>query len=432
MQEKTVTFTYEVRQSGDGFEVRGKNIDYFARITKDSITIGSGKETQTLSKDDVAKLFVEFMVSSGIYTKDHWYQLYNLIGGDRFRDVLRKWLNGEKLSPEEVAFLADKVKNFVNLRFLYDYNTLKQADPRLARDIYDTAWNSLSPWERIQYNLTHFLKPQTADEVYNDVLNILVEKFRRGELNSPPGEGKWRFEEIAQKIAQYSLLNWVYTQIYNALYPYLGPGASVIASTAVGALIALLPLAGAAVAGATGASIGATVATGLSIEALGAGLVGLAGLASKLTDPEARKAFIDWLNQNWPLLVMEIAGSIAGGYLGAKAVERLPTDILAKPRIWNRLPEKVRQNLIEAGIIQNVEGFKGTFAKAQVITTPADKIQVKSEYNQDAKTITLTFTFEGDANVVKLDLPRDLTEKYFVILEKMTLFSTPSAALAPS
>ncbi|MCI4438000.1 MAG: sulfite exporter TauE/SafE family protein, partial [Ignisphaera sp.] len=422
LQEKTVTYTYEVRQSGDGYEVRGKNIDYFAKISKDSITIGNSKESQTLRKDDVAKLFVEFMVSSGIYTKEHWQQLYNLIGGDKFRDILRKWLNGEKLSPEEVAFLADKVKNLANLRFLYDYSTLKKADPRFARDISDTAWFSLSPWERLQYNLTHF-RYETEDEVFNNVLNILVEKFKRGELNSPPGEGKWKFEEIAQKIAQYSPLNWVYTQIYNALYPYLGSGASVIASTAVGALIALLPLMGAVVAGATGASIGATVATGLSIEALGSGLVGLAGLASKLTDPEARKAFIDWLNQNWALLAMEIAGSIAGGYLGAKAIERLPADILAKPKIWNTLPEKVRQNLIDAGIIYNVPGLKGTVAEARIVLKTGEAWQIGAELDQDTKTLTLTLTAEGQGVIDKVDLPKDLTEKWNQLLASEGIYS---------
>jgi hypothetical protein len=358
------------------------------------------------------------MVSSGVYTKEHWQQLYSLVGGDRFRDTLRKWLNGEKLTPEEATFLADKVKNLVNLRFLYDYDTLKQADVNLAMSMYDAAWWSLPLFERIQYNIAHMFRPQTVDEVYSDVISRLVEKFRRGELNTPPGEGKWAFEEVAQKIAQYSPLNWVYREIYNALYPYLGPGASAIAGAAVGVLIAALPVAGAAVAGATGASIGATVATGLGIGSIGAGLVGLAGLASKLTDPDARKLFIEWLNQNWPILVVEIAGAAAGTYLGAKAVEKLPTDILAKPKIWNSLPEKVRRNLIDAGVIQNVPGVRGTVAEVKVVETPAGKFQLKSSYDPNTKSITITVSSEGGANIAEINIPKELTENVFALLEK--------------
>ena len=416
--EKTVTFSYEVRQAGDSFEVRGKNIDYFARVSKDSITIGNSSESQTLSKEDVAKLFAQFMVSSGVYTKERWQQLYSLVGGDRFRDVLRKWLNNERLSPEETAFLADKVKNLVNLRFLYDFNTLKQADVNLAMSMYNTAWEALPLFEKIQYKLANLFRPQTADEVYNDIINRLAEKFKRGELNTPPGEGKWRFEEVAQKIAQYSPLNWVYSQVYNALYPYLGSGASAIAGAAVGALVASLPVVGAAVAGSTGASIGAATATGLSIGAVGAGLVSLAGLASKLTDPDARKAFIEWLNQNWHILVVEIAGALAGGYLGAKAIERLPADILAKPSIWNRLPEVVRQNLIDAGVIQNVPGVRGTVAEVKVVETPAGKFQLKSSYDQSTKSITITISSEGGANIAEINIPKEITEGVFTLLEK--------------
>jgi hypothetical protein len=419
LQEKTVTFTYEVRQAGDGFEVRGKNIDYFARVSKDSITIGNSRESQTLSKEDAAKLFVEFMVSSGVYTKEHWQQLYDLVGGDRFRDVLRKWLNNEKLSPEEAAFLADKVKNLANLRFMYDYSTLKQADPSLAMAMYNTAFGAIPLLERIKISFTDLSKPfMPADEAYSIVIDKLVEKLKSGELNAPPGEGKWAFEEIAQKIAQYSPLNWVYSQVYNALYPYLGSGASAIAGAAVGALIASLPVAGAAVAGSTGASIGAAAATGLSIEAVGAGLVSFAGLASKLTDPDARKAFIEWLNQNWPILVAEIAGAIAGGYLGAKAIERLPADILAKPSIWNRLPDNVKQNLIHAGIIQNVEGVKGTVAEVKIVETPAGKFQLKSSYDQNTKSITITISSEGGANIAEINIPKEITEGVFTLLEK--------------
>jgi hypothetical protein len=415
--EKTVTFTYEVLPSRDGFVVRGKNIDYYAVISKDSITIGDSRVSQTLSKEDVAKLFVQFMVSSGVYTKERWQQLYSLIGGDRFRDTLRKWLNGEKLTPEEAAFLADKVKNLANLRFFYDFSTLKRADLNMAMAMYDTAWGALPLSERIQYNLAHMFKPQTVDEVYNDVINKLVEKFRRGELNAPPGEGKWAFEEVAQKIAQYSPLSWVYNQIYNALYPYIGSVASVIAGSAVGALLALIPVTGAVVAGATGASIGAATATGLSLGAVGAGLVGLAGLVSKLTDPEARKLFADWLNQNWPILVAEVMGAVAGGYLGAKAIEKLPTDILAKPSIWNRLPEKVRQNLINAGIIQNVPGVKGTVAEVKIVETPAGKFQLKSEYDPNTKSISITVSSEGGAKIAEINIPKELTEEVFMLLE---------------
>jgi len=416
--EKRVTFTYDVQQTGDGYSVKGKNIDYYANISKDSITIGNSRESQTLSKNDVAKMFIQFMLSSSVYTRERWQQLYSLIGGDKFRDVLRKWLNGESLTPDEVAYLADRVKNLANLRFMYDFSTLKQADPNLAMTMYDTAWGSLPLSERVQYNLTHLFKPQTVDERYSDVINMLVDRFRRGELNTPPGEGKWRFEEIAQKIAQYSPLNWVYNQIYSALYPYMGQGASTVAGAAVGALLSLIPLVGAGIAGATGAGIGATVATGLGIEALGAGLAGFAGLASKLTDPEARKAFIDWLNSNWALLAMETAGAIAGGYLGAKAVEKLPTDILTKPSIWNRLPDNVRQNFINAGIIQNVPGFKGTVAEVKIVETPAGKFQLKRVYDPNTKSITITLSSEGGANIAEINLPKEITEEVFTLLEK--------------
>jgi len=183
-------------------------------------------------------------------------------------------------------------------------------------------------------------------------------------------------------------------------------------------LLSLIPLVGAGIAGATGAGIGAAVATGLGLEALGAGLAGFASLASKLTDPDARKAFIDWLNNNWPLLAMGTARAIAGGYLGAKAVEKLPTDILAKPSIWNRLPDSVRQNLIKAGVIQNAPGVKGTVAEVKIVETPAGKFQLKSGYDPNTKSISITVSSEGGAEIAEINIPKELTEEVFTLLEK--------------
>jgi len=368
-----------------------------------------------LSKDEIAKLFASLLASSMAFNRDTWSYFNTLAGGDKFRESLVKWMKGEKLSDEDLVALANGVYALASYRPLFDLGTASRVDINYANLLKDGLEKMLSSSERFSIGLRTMFRPS-----YEDYWNAVAEKIRRGEIPAVPGEGKWTFQDIANKFVQYTPLNFVFNSIKNALAPLVGsPTATAIASAAITAILSAVPVVGGAVGGATGAAVGASISHALLLTSLSSAALGLANLATTLTDPVAKQAFINWLKDenNLKALMMEIAAATIGSATTAIAMQKILPEIIASPRIWNRLPEQVKKNLIDIGYVRNVPGVRGTVAEAKILESPAGKVQVKTVYDPNTRSISISVSFEGEAKPIEFSLPKELRDKLFVILE---------------
>jgi hypothetical protein len=395
--------------------VESPELNFRAYIRGDSVTVSQGDTSYTLSKDEVAKLFASLLASSMAFNRDTWSYFYTLAGGDKFRESLVKWMRGEKLSDEDLVALANGVYALASYRPLFDLGTASRVDINYANLLKDGLEKMLSSSERFSIGLRTMFRPS-----YEDYWNAVAEKIKRGEIPAVPGEGKWTFQDLASKFIQYTPLSIVFNRIKDALTPLVGSAtATAVASAAITAILSAVPVVGGAVGGATGAAVGASISQALLLTSLTSAALGIANLATTLTDPIARQAFIDWIKDenNLKALMMEIAAATMGSATAAIAMQKILPEIIASPRIWSRLPDQVKKNLTEIGYVRNVPEVRGTVVEVKILELPADKIQVKTVHDPNTKSISISVSFEGEAKPIEFRLPKELSDKFIAILE---------------
>jgi hypothetical protein len=421
---------FNVTSTGSGGTVAGRNVDFYSSVSNDNIAVRIGKESYTLTKDEMAKLFAGLWASSSYLTRDHWELLYRLAGGDSLKEAVRKWLNGEKLTEEDIFTLSNGALALAQNRALFDYSTAKDITTplgvKLSSLLYEGLFNSLAPAEKASYNLNPANWFKSEEQKAQDLYNMLIEKLKKGELAELPGKSRWVLEDVSQIIAKYTPLNYVYTSVRNSLAPYIGNvAAGGVAGAATSALLMSLPAIGAVAGGPAGATAGAVAQQALLFSAIASALPAVAGVVSQLKDPDAQKALADFLSkpENWKPIIEEVVASVAGATATAIAMQKLLPVVLSSDKVWSRLPEKARQGLRSIGISPEYRYLEGKVILVQVENQPTQETYYVL-YDPNSRTLDIAVDVRGKSTIVeKQELTAELKEymKQFLTAEGMKI-----------
>jgi len=394
---KTLTLEFRAVALGSSGAVVGVNNEFRARVDPSSVEVAGGLVKAKLSREELAKLYIGLLAASNALTREHWERLYKAAGGEALERALSKWLREEKLSAEDVWALANGATALLSVELLVNPEKIERAfEETKDFNLVNYKGLLLEGVEKLLPLHERFTLPWGA-QAYEEAYRRLIEKLKRGERIEVPPEvrGRWLFHEVVTRVAQYMPLNIVYQGIYDRLRGAIGgPAAAAVASAAVVALLALVPYAGAAL-GPAAATVASAATSALVWSHLAVNMAAFASFLSELRDPELRQAIAQWLAEQggWQVLAEEIAAATATGIATGVAAHLLVQKALASPRVWNKLPERVRAGLARLGVAPYQQ-----VVEAKVVLQDTERT-LSAVYDPAKRELHLTLFRAGEAEV---------------------------------